>query len=618
LAAVAATAATLVALGLGVAHGAWRAYPAAGAHSTPPPGAAVVGTGPTRSGATPASPSGEAAPQAPRLEVLAHEPLGGRGQHADIWLHRGFVYVGTWSVGADPAGCPGTGVKVVDLTDLRQPLVVGTLAAHEGSSAEVVRVRGVRTPTFTGDLLGVGLLPCNTASDALRGLDLWDVTDPRTPRWLGFFSVGAGTKGVHELDLVQRPDGQVLALLTVEFSEMEHPDGLGDFRIVDVTDPRAPVPLADWGAGAALGLGQHDGVGSDPDIFAHSARASADGMRVYVSYWDAGVLILDLADPAAPRLVGRTTFPPGAEGNAHSVDLAQNGRLLVEASEILFVDSPALRVESPPELAGLVRAGGTLPAPPWPDTPSVTGALAYVGRGCPAGDWEDALPQGARVAVPDPYLGDPRGRIALLDRGGCLADDKLERVQAAGAVGAVIVNTADTPIAFDSEDGSPLGAFGIPWTDGERLKAALAAGREVLVTLSDELSVYQDFGSLRFWDLSEPALPRVLGTYHTPRTHVDPVLGPAERGVFSAHNPVVQGDLLFVSWYSDGVRVLDIRDPAAPREVAAWMPPTDAAPAAVRSIVGPGPQVWGVAVDGDLVVASDVNSGLWVLRFVRG
>src|SRR5205823_6571522 len=250
-----------------------------------------------------------------------------------------------------------------------------------------MRVRSVRTPAFEGDLLAVGLQPCDgrssdeelegapDAGGALSGVELWDVTNPRDPRWLGFSSAGPDTAGVHELDLVQRADGRVLALLAVNFSESEHPDQLGDFRIMDVTTPRAPVPLSDWGAQAALGLGPHDGMGSDPDVYGHSARASADGMRAYVSYWDAGVVILDIADPAAPRLVGVTAFPPGAEGNAHSVALAQDGRLLVEADEVLASESYALRVESPAEVAGLVPAGGTLPAPPWPDTTSVTGPL---------------------------------------------------------------------------------------------------------------------------------------------------------------------------------------------------------------------------------------------------
>jgi hypothetical protein len=626
---VAAVTAAFIALGAGVAHGERHADASAGAGMAPPPRAAVGGNRASQVDPTAARPSDEAAQQGPRLEVLAHEPLGGRGLNADIFLHRGFAYVGTWQTRTDRvAGCPGTGVRVVDLADPRQPVEVSTLAAHARTWAENMRVLSLRTPDFEGDLLAVGLQPCDGGSSdeglegapdaggALSGVELWDVTNPRDPRWLGFSSVGPETGGVHELDLVQRADGQVLALLAVNFSESEHPDRLGDFRIVDVTAPRAPVPLADWGAEAALGLGPHDGIGSDPDVYGHSARASADGMRAYVSYWDAGVVILDIADPAAPRLVGVTTFPPGAQGNAHSVALVQDGRLLIEADEVFQVEAYGLRVESPPEVARLVPAAGTLPAPPWPDTSSVTAPLAYVGRGCPAGDWEGRGPLGEHVATADPYLADPHDRIALLDRGACLADDKLARARAAGAVGAVIVNTDETPTGFESDDG-PLGAFGVAHSDGERLKGELAAGRAVVVTLSGEAVGYQDFGGLRFWDLSDPAQPRALTTYATPRTHVDSALGPTEQGMFTAHNPVVQGDLLFVSWYTDGVRVLDIRDPAAPREVAAWVPPADAAPGAVRTYLGLGAMVWGVAVDGDLVVASDVNSGLWVLRFVR-
>jgi hypothetical protein len=619
---IAVVTAAFVWLGVAGAHGARYGESAPHAAAAAGGGAAIVGIAETETHA-------EAVQQEARLEVLAHAPLGGRGLHADVFLHRGVAYVGNWQTDTPSAeGCPGTGVRVVDLSDPRQPAQVSTLAAYPGTWAESMRVRGVQTPTFVGDLLAVGLQVCDeqaggdddagTLDDdaALRGVDLWDVTNPRAPQWLGFSDVGPDTAGVHELDLVQRADGRVLALLAVNFSESEHPDQVGDFRIVDVTTPHAPVPLADWGAEAMLGLGAHDGMGSDPDIFAHSARASADGMRAYVSYWDAGVVILDIADPAAPRLLGVTTVPPGAEGNAHSVALAQDGRLLIGASEILSVESYALRVESPPAVAGLVPAGGMLPAPPWPDTLSVTESLVYLGRGCPAGDWVGRVSRGELVASADPYPAVPRGRIALLDRGACPAADKVERAQRAGAVGAVIVNADDSVIQFESATG-PLGAFGVARSDGERLKGALAAGQTVVVTLSKELVRYQDFGGLHIWDLSDPARPRAVGAYTTPRSRVDPAVGPAERGVFSAHNPVVQGDLLFVSWYSDGVRVLDIRDPAAPREVASWVPPAESGRGAVRTSLGAGPLVWGVAVDGDLVVASDVNSGLWVLRFVR-
>jgi hypothetical protein len=558
---------------------------------------------------------GEAPSLSARLEVIAHEPLGGRGLNADVWLHRGVAYVGTWSAGSDRArGCPGTGVKIVDLANPAQPAMVAVAAEHEGTTAEVVRVRRVQTPAFRGDLLAVGLQACS--GEALRGVDLWDVTDPRAPSWLGFSDVGPGTGGVHELDLVQRPDGRVLALLAVPFSETGHPDHLGDFRIVDVTDPRNPTPVAEWGAQATLELAQYDGQGTDTLIYAHSARASADGMRAYVSYWDAGVLVFDLTDPAAPRLLGRTTFPPDAEGNAHSAEVTADGRWLIEADEVLDVESHALRVDSPPEVAGLVPAGGTLPGPPWTDTPSVTGALAYLGRGCPAGNWVGRVAGGGRADTADPYPTDPSGRIALLDRGTCPFVEKIERAKAAGAVGAVVINTADTPLTPNSANG-PLGAFGIPRAAGERLKAALNAGRTVAVTLSQDLRGYGDFGGLRIWDLADPSQPRAVATYGTPRSRVDSAQGPSAPGRFSAHNPVVHGNLLFVSWFSDGVRVLDIENPAAPREIAAWVPPLGSAPEAVRNYLGEGAQVWGVAIEGDLVVASDINSGLWVLRLAR-
>jgi hypothetical protein len=80
---------------------------------------------------------------------------------------------------------------------------------------------------------------------------------------------------------------------------------------------------------------------------------------------------------------------------------------------------------------------------------------------------------------------------------------------------------------------------------------------------------------------------------------------------------VVQGDLLFAAWFSDGVRVVDVRDPANPVELAAWTPATGPPSGAVRNYLGDGAQVWGVAVEGDLIVASDINSGLYVLHLVR-
>ena len=155
------------------------------------------------------------------------------------------------------------------------------------------------------------------------------------------------------------------------------------------------------------------------------------------------------------------------------------------------------------------------------------------------------------MAEADAYPRSPTGQIAMIDRGTCPFAAKVERAKSEGAVGAIIVNTADNPITPSSGQGT-LGAYGIGHGDGERLKSELAA-RPVTVTLAADLHGHHDFGGLRFWDVADPANPRALSQFRTARSRVDPTRGPAEPGIFSAHNPVVQGDLLFAAWFSDGI-----------------------------------------------------------------
>jgi hypothetical protein len=86
---------------------------------------------------------------------------------------------------------------------------------------------------------------------------------------------------------------------------------------------------------------------------------------------------------------------------------------------------------------------------------------------------------------------------------------------------------------------------------------------------------------------------------------------------YSAHNPEFRGDRLYVSWYSDGLRVFDIADPLDPRQVAFYRPQPTRDPTGVFTAFGvkdkPYPFVWGVHVVGDLAYLSDINYGLYVV-----
>ena len=64
---------------------------------------------------------------------------------------------------------------------------------------------------------------------------------------------------------------------------------------------------------------------------------------------------------------------------------------------------------------------------------------------------------------------------------------------------------------------------------------------------------------------------------------------------------------MYTAWYNDGIRVIDISTLSAPPEIASW---TGAgAPAGA-----PAGNIWSVVPHQNLLLASDRNYGLYILR----
>ena len=476
-------------------------------------------------GTPPASAQAVAEPTVPALarnvELVGHSDLGGRTNNAAVWGHRNFAYVGSASTRGVASTCLGKGVAIVDVADPAKPALIGALAERPGTSAEDVQVLTVFSGSFTGDLLATGLQRCGP--DGVGGLSLWDVTDPRTPIELSLFDTGTGPSGVHEFSIFRRGE-QTLALLAVPFSESLDPAGQGDVRIVDITDPRAPVQLADWGIVRQPGAGRLQGRGRDPLIYAHGVLAGVNGQRAYVSYWDAGVVILDISDLRNPRYLGRTTYGDGDEGNAHSVALARGGRVLVQADEDRWVTTEAIHVEGSSFDGPIAASFGPFRTLLPPD--GLAAPAAYVGRGCPARQGRDGA-----AAPADPYVSDPRARVAIVDRGDCAFVDKALRAEAAGAVAVVVVNDSSAPIGPDGDVQSvriPVALIGAE--AGARLKVELTAGPAPRLRFSTDGTRYDDWGYLRFWDVSHPASPVLLSTFATERSRTDREHGPPDDG----------------------------------------------------------------------------------------
>jgi hypothetical protein len=157
--------------------------------------------------------------------------------------------------------------------------------------------------------------------------------------------------------------------------------------------------------------------------------------------------------------------------------------------------------------------------------------------------------------------------------------------------------------------------------DGDAHSSQYDEARKLLFTADEDFcktsgaGIEKGFGYMRVYDWSKPAAPKQIGEYRTPNS-----LGSDDQaaGDYVLHNNFLVGATVYQSWYTDGIRVVDVSNPRAPREVASFVPPATTNPVkpSQRGTLTNTTQVWGVVVDEatGLVYASDMNSGLWILR----
>ena len=160
------------------------------------------------------------------------------------------------------------------------------------------------------------------------------MTNPAKPKELGRFPTGV-TTGVHEVGIVQRPDGRVLALAAVPYSFNLSQGRQGDLRIIEITDPAGPGARRLGRPPRRPGRDQGQ-LAARRDVFAHSAWPFDKGNKLFASFWSTGVQFLDIRDPAAPRLIGQTLYRPedGYRG-AHSGWFNKDETLFVQNDEAM-------------------------------------------------------------------------------------------------------------------------------------------------------------------------------------------------------------------------------------------------------------------------------------------
>jgi Zn-dependent metalloprotease len=203
-----------------------------------------------------------------------------------------------------------------------------------------------------------------------------------------------------------------------------------------------------------------DGVASDDVVVHEWAHAYTSTTHGLIYQWQPGALnesYSDIFGELVDLINGAGTDSPAATRSA--------GGCSVYKGNV----PPNLNVHSPLAVAGSYEAAGAIFDPPPPI--AVTADVELVNDG------DDEGGSGSATDACQALSGFTSGRIALLDRGNCTFKSKVVRAQNAGAVGVILVNTADTIFRMSGSDPSiVIPTVMIAQSDGQVLKDQLANG----------------------------------------------------------------------------------------------------------------------------------------------
>ncbi len=556
--------------------------------------------------------------------------LAGAGRVADVSAKGDYAYL---TMFYEPT-CGRGGVQIVDMnlgTPADDAQALGYIPSHTDTfSGEGSQVVSLDTPSFKGDLLVYQNEWCPGTTNGVGGISLVDVTNPNRPKKLvegaGDFTKkdGSQSNGVPQTRAnethsafawTNKETGKVYVVLVDDLEEL-------DVDILDITDPSRPKIVSETNLDQFAQTGPTRPHGDS--VFSHDMVVKRIGSRdiMLMSYWDGGYVTLDVTDPASPKPLSDTDFaatdPARAddpatsgltpEGNAHEAEFTRDDKFFFATDE----DFDPFRVVA--AFRGGPAAGKQFTAIQAGDAKAISkanplaGDTRYLGLGC------------------DPVAAATGEQIAVVERGVCDFQVKLDNIEAAGYTGLIVFNRTgvdgcETLVnMLASSETTP--AIFVSRTDGFRLlgvepgagytcdSSAAAGGTSTPAGPSvpvDISAVFDGWGYTHMYktNLAEGAKMQEVDFYAPPENQDEAY---AENfGDMSVHEVATDPDknLVYVSHYALGMRVLSYTGTGL-KEVGAF-------------VEAGGSNYWGVEVhkfDGKTyILGSDRDRGLRIFTF---
>jgi hypothetical protein len=422
-----------------------------------------------------------------------------------------------------------------------------------------------------------------TRGDKLR---IADISDSTNPKWLGEVQLT-------QVGSIYRALGRPVVSGNYVYVSGQHSQGQGRLYVIDITDRSQPTVASSL----PLPFGSVPGGRHGLAVF---------GGRAYVAAGFGGLLIFDVSDPSAPRLIGRysqgeyvwdveindglaylalggmglrivdVTDPAapwrvgdGANSNLDARDLFLRGNHIYIAGDRFGSEFAVIDVTNPvtPTAVVTVRLAG-------PEAiPGITASASHIFLSCgPKGFYvydTSALPSAPQVATVNTTI-------------------SVSDVAIAGAK-AYVADSEGGLLIFDIQnEAQPIRLGSLPIN--------FLAAYPHAVSVAGNLAFLRDaYNGIHLFDVAVPSLPRKVSTYYLP-DGVGPVVAAANRAYISAfggfdivdvsdaNNPTKIGQYRAVDGIPDIVLsghhiitslgdVVNVSNPASPEKIGAFSTP---------------------------------------------
>lgn len=412
------------------------------------------------------------------------------------------------------------------------------------------------------------------------------------------------------------------------------------------------------------------GMNAAPAVYGDYAYV---GSRTDAAHPNAGVMVLDISDPAAPEIVDQIPGQVGITTREMRIwpeqellivlDLSTNCSPLIhacvpaqartdrvcvgqgitgvpaECNTFSFYDISGDKAAAPELVAQYVPTVAPHEFFLWDDPKRVGRALLYISSPGTAGremvvtdiskarDGEFAEIAEWATVIPDP--GDNRLHSFAVSPDG-------KRAYIAYLEGGfLLVDTSDIAKAASEPEIKLLTSVPErPHWEGPGAHSAVPLWGKPYALVTDE--VYGEipgllpnhgcpWGWTRLIDIKDPVAPKVVSEFKLPVNEEDYCSSsentPDRNSLssHSAHNPTLTPNLAFITWHSEGLQAIDIHDPVHPVQAAAFMP--DPLPAVVTEdpVLSSGRDkvvMWSYPVIQDgLIYVVDVRNGFYILKY---